>query len=253
MPIDSTTRFSNRVDNYIKYRPRYPDAIIAFLREEAGLRSTHTIVDIGSGTGILSELFLRNGNEVIGVEPNDEMRAAGDTLLALDANFRSVDGTAEATTLPAACADFVTAGQAFHWFDAAQARTEFMRILKPGGAAVLVWNSRKLGNPFMEAYEEMMRRFADDYQGVSERNSNDEALAHFYEPTPLQVETFANEQVFDFAGLRGRALSSSYAPMVGHPQHELFMQALENLFDRYQTKGKVKLLYMTRVYWGKLP
>src|SRR5689334_15561560 len=131
--VDPTLRFSNRVDNYSKYRPTYPSAVLDLLAAECGLTSNALIADIGSGTGLLAELFLTNGNRVVGVEPNREMRAAGERLLANAPGFTSVDGTAEATTLAAGSVDFVTAGQAFHWFDRALARVEFARILKPEG------------------------------------------------------------------------------------------------------------------------
>src|SRR5262249_44040345 len=140
---DPTRRFSSRVENYVRFRPGYPKEIITMLKSECGLNSQSVIVDIGSGTGKLTELFLENGNPVFGVEPNQDMREAGERLLKSFPNFKSVGATAEETTLPNACAEFIVAGQAFHWFDRARCRKEFGRILRPGGWAVLVWNDRK--------------------------------------------------------------------------------------------------------------
>jgi ubiquinone/menaquinone biosynthesis C-methylase UbiE len=131
--IDSTKRFSSRVENYIKYRPGYPPAMLDLLKEKCGLTGGSMVADIGSGTGILTELFLRNGNQVIGVEPNREMREAAERLLGKDPKFTSVSGTAESTTLKDQSVDFIAASQAFHWFDREQARREFLRVLKPGG------------------------------------------------------------------------------------------------------------------------
>src|SRR3954447_4559397 len=129
MNADPTRRFSNRVEDYIKYRPNYPRALVRLLEAECGMTGASVIADVGSGTGILSELFLKNGNRVYGVEPNREMREAGERLLASYTNFVSVDGRAEATTLDDASVDFVTAGQAFHWFDPPRTRREFVRVL----------------------------------------------------------------------------------------------------------------------------
>src|SRR5207248_11421403 len=140
MSADPTRRFSSRVADYIKYRPRYPQSVVELLRDECGLRHAAVVADVGSGTGILSELFLRNGNRVYGVEPNQEMREAGGRLLAAYDNFVSVEGRAEATTLDDRSVDFVTSGQALHWFERDAARREFVRILRPGGWVVAVWN-----------------------------------------------------------------------------------------------------------------
>ncbi len=232
--MDSTKRFSDRVTNYIQYRPRYPQAIIDFLRAEVGLTTTDTIADIGSGTGFLSKLFVENGNPVIGVEPNAEMRAAGDELLADFANFQSVDGTAEATTLPDASVDYITAGQAFHWFDAAKTRPEFARILKPGGQVLLIWNFRQRDVAFMRDYDAVLQQFADDYGKVMAYNSDEETIGRFFGQPAAEMKEFDYAQTFDFAGLKGRALSSSYSPAPEHPQHATFIGELHKLFEKYQ-------------------
>src|SRR5258705_12626233 len=97
--LSPTQRFSSRVDNYVRFRPGYPDELIDSLRTENGLTEQAVIADVGSGTGKLTELFLRHGNSVFAVEPNQEMREAGERLLAHFPGFTSIHGTAEATTL----------------------------------------------------------------------------------------------------------------------------------------------------------
>ena len=161
--INPTLRFTGRVENYVKYRPGYPAGIIETFVKECGLTAGSVVADIGSGTGILSEVFLKNGNRVFGVEPNHEMREAGSRLLGKYAGFMSVDGAAEATTLEDCSVDFVTAGQAFHWFDRQRARKEFVRILKPNGWVTLIWNERLTDtSPFLRAYEDLLRRYGID-------------------------------------------------------------------------------------------
>jgi SAM-dependent methyltransferase len=253
MTTDPTGRFSTRVADYVKYRPGYPGNVLRLLEEECGLDSTSVVADVGSGTGILSELFLKNGNRVYGVEPNREMREAGQKLLASYTNFGSVDGRAEATTLDDASVDFVTAGQAFHWFDPASARVEFMRVLRPGGWVVLVWNDRRTGGtPFLEDYERLLVGYGTDYKAVSGKYAEASMLAALYGPGAMLTKTFDNEQVFDLEGLRGRLTSSSFAPEAGHPDFDPMMRELEALFRRHRRDGRVSVAYDTKVFYGRL-
>ena len=251
---DSTRRFSSRVENYIKYRPDYPPAVIDLLEAECGLTSSSVVADVGSGTGILAELFLRHDNRVYGVEPNREMREAGERLLRNYPNFVSIAGTAEATTLDEQSVDFVTAGQAFHWFDRARARREFARILRPNGWVVLIWNDRQSSTtPFLAAYERLLRTYGTDYAVVNHTNVDAEVLRAFFGPGGYVLKTFENRQIFDFEGLKGRLLSSSYAPEAGHPQHASMLEELRSIFDAYQVNGTVAFEYDTKVYYGHLP
>jgi SAM-dependent methyltransferase len=249
---DSIRRFDDRVANYIAYRPRYPAAVTDFLQTELGLSATSDVADVGSGTGILSELLLQTGCTVYGVEPNAAMRAAAEQLLPAYPNFKSITGTAEATTLADASVDFVTAGQAFHWFDADGARREFKRILKPGGPIVLVWNMRRTDStPFLRDYENLLREFGTDYAQVNCEQLPEERIASFF-GGDYALRSFDNFQVFDYAGVRGRLLSSSYVPLAGQPTYEPMLAALQRLFDSHQREGRVTIEYDTKLYYGRL-
>lgn len=253
MTNDPTERFSTRVADYVKYRPGYPAAVLRLLEAECGLSPSSVVADVGSGTGILSELFLKNGNRVYGIEPNREMRAAGERLLSSYPNFVSVDGRAEATTLDDASVDFVTAGQAFHWFDPPRARVEFKRVLRGGGWVVLIWNDRRTtGTPFLEDYERLLLEYGTDYKGVSERYAEESMLAALYGPSEMLTKSFDNEQVFDFEGLRGRHMSSSFVPQPGHPDFEPMMRELDSLFRRHARDGRVLITYDTKLFYGRL-
>jgi ubiquinone/menaquinone biosynthesis C-methylase UbiE len=169
---DAKQRFSNRAADYVRYRPGYPAEVLPLLRSECGLKSGHVIADIGSGTGFLSELFLKNGNRVYGVEPNEAMRQAGEEYLAAYDGFVSINASAEATTLGNASVDFVTAGQAFHWFEPSAARREFIRILKPLGWIVVLWNDRQMDTPFASAYENLLvKSFANFFAPIISRGT----------------------------------------------------------------------------------
>ncbi len=249
---DALSRFSSRVDNYIRFRPGYPPQAVQVLHDECGLTPQHVIADIASGTGIWTRMLLENGNSVFGVEPNADMRQAGERLLAGFPKFTSVTGTAEATALPDHSLDFVTAAQAGHWFDRVRARQEFLRILKPGGWLVLLWNERLTDStPFLRDYEDLLLNFATDYEEVRHERTTD-TVNEFYDPAPFQERQFAMRQEFDYAGIEGRLLSSSYAPGPGHPKHEPMLRALRKIFDEHAQAGRATFDYKTRVYFGKL-
>jgi len=253
MNADPTRRFSNRVEDYVKYRPDYPRALVTLLEDECGLTRESVMADVGSGTGILSELFLREGVRVYGVEPNREMREAGERLLAAYENFVSVDGRAEETTLADSSADFVTAGQAFHWFDPASARREFKRILRGGGWAVLVWNDRRTGGtPLLAEYERLLLEYGTDYKEVSSKWAAEENIKTLFGDGEVRTKTFDNEQVLNFDALKGRLASASYAPVPGHPNHEPLTRGLAALFERHQRDGRVVVEYDTKVFYGRL-
>jgi ubiquinone/menaquinone biosynthesis C-methylase UbiE len=244
------TRFSNRSDNYAKFRPAYPAEVIEILKHDCGLSDTSVIADVGSGTGILSELFLQNGNSVVAVEPNDAMRQVAERLLERYATFRSINATAEATTLASESVDFVTAAQAFHWFDRARARTEFARILKPEGWVVLIWNERRLDSTaFLRAYENLLLRYGTDYEKVRHEKITGE-IAEFFSPESFELRTLENAQHFDFESLKGRLLSASYTPDQNHPNFAPMLEELENTFDANQRDGIVSFEYDTKVYYG---
>jgi SAM-dependent methyltransferase len=252
MSVPSTSRFSNRVADYAKYRPGYPAEMFELLKRECGLFRHTYIADVGSGTGILARYFLEESNIVLGIEPNVEMRAYAERDLAQFKKFTSVDATAEATTLPDTCVDMVTAAQAAHWFDFAKARAEFVRILKPGGWVVLIWNEREVDStPFLREYEKLLLEFGTDYANVRHERTTDD-IARFFAPSEFRSAVFANRQLFDFAGLRGRLMSSSYAPTAESVNHSSMMAELKRMFDAHQVDGKVSFDYQTRVYFSQM-
>lgn len=251
-PSDPTARFSDRVADYIRYRPGYPEVLVDILTRETGLTPDSVIADIGSGTGISTRLLLRSGCAVVALEPNAEMRQAAEQLLGHHPNFRSADGRAERSGLPDSSIDLITAAQAFHWFDRGEARREFKRILRPGGQVALFWNTRRTeATPFLRAYEELLCEFATDYAAVDHRHVNHAALAEFY-GGPFRTHVLPNRQEFDYPGLEGRLLSSSYAPAAGHPAHKPMLETLRRLFDAHADQGRVTFLYDVELYIGPM-
>jgi SAM-dependent methyltransferase len=249
---DPTRRFSDRVDDYVKYRPGYPQQIVELMRHTMALTPDSVVADVGSGTGKSAQLFLDAPCTVFAIEPNAPMRQAAEQLLGGRSGFTSINARAEATTLPDHSVDFVAAGQAFHWFDPVPTRREFVRILKSGGHAVIFWNTRKLAtSPFSEAYETMLLANCPDYAAVRHDRNEGRMAVDFFAPLPCSRAAFDFRQDFDLESLRGRVLSSSYVPKTG-PAHDHIMAQLPAIFDLHHHNGHVAFEYETEVYYGRL-
>ncbi|WP_433925733.1 class I SAM-dependent methyltransferase [Stenotrophomonas nematodicola] len=251
---DSTERFSNRVADYVRYRPDYPPALLDWLHQDIGVSPDTLVADIGAGTGISTRLFLAAGHPVIAVEPNAAMRAAAEQWLSRDyLRLKVVDGTAEATTLARDSVGLVAAAQAFHWFDTDAVRQEWARILHPGGLALVFWNSRLLdSSPFLIGYEQLLLEFGTDYTAVAERYQDDDTMRAWFGDGLRGMARLPNAQWLDLDGLRGRLLSSSYAPPAGDPRHAPMLDALQRLFDAHAVNGRVAFEYQTRAFIGTL-
>ena len=252
METDGTRRFSSRVADYIRYRPSYPGEAIGLLERECGLAPGAAVADIGSGTGLLAGLFLQLGCEVFGVEPNGDMRRAGERILSTEWRFHSINGRAEQTGLPDASVDLVAAGQSFHWFDREAAKVEFRRIARPPGWVALLWNERLVEGRFLEEYEALLHRYCPEYASVDHRRMDADIMDAFFGPRNWRLATFPNDQRFDLEGLMGRLHSSSYAPAAGSAEHEALNAEVARLFAECQQDGLVAWRHETKVYYGAL-
>jgi ubiquinone/menaquinone biosynthesis C-methylase UbiE len=249
----STERFSDRVQDYIQYRPSYPHAMVDFIESACALQPGSTVADIGAGTGIFTKLLLERGYKVFAIEPNAEMLSAAEQSLASYPGLTGLPGTGEHTGLPDQSIDCITAAQAFHWFDQSLVRQEFARILKPQGWVVLIWNDRQIDrSPFLQGYEQLLQTFAPEYKLVKARNVSESQLQAFYAPGKFQIATFDNAQRLDFEGLLGRMQSSSYVPKENQPQYPEMVNQLRSLFETHQSEGTVSIEYDTNVYYGQL-
>jgi len=247
---DPTKRFGDRAENYAKYRPGYPDKMLAHLGTL--LPPGAIVADIGSGTGILTLRLLDQGYVVYAVEPNEPMRQEADRALSGHLGFRSVNGTAEATGLEDQSIDFVTCAQAFHWFDPEKTSVEFRRILKPGGLTALIWNEREeQASDVGREYDDLLQRMVPDYKRANHRRIRSEEIGRFFTPGDVRSVTFRNHQVLDREGFRGRLLSSSYVPNVGHPGHDEIVESADRIFVKHAVGGDVRIEYETKLYLGR--
>jgi len=251
MRLDPKGRFSNRAQYYDAFRPKYPKSLLTYLQKKLLLSQLSVIADVGSGTGIFTELLLKNGNTVFAVEPNEDMRKKAEAKLSVYPNFKSVNGSAESTTLPDKSVDFVTAAQSFHWFRLPAAKVEFFRILRLNGWVVFIWNTRKTSTPFLQAYEDLVTWISGETKKrVRHEDFTGDAIADFlgkYETVKLQ-----SSQELDLEGLIGRLMSASYSPLPGDSLHPEFIRRATDLFNCYQQNGFVGLRYETEVNAGKL-
>lgn len=248
--MDSTKRFSNRVENYVSARPDYPKIILNFLKENCHLTKNSIVADIGSGTGIFTKLLLNGGNTVYGVEPNQEMRQAAEYYLASYPNFKSIDGQSDNTHLPEQSIDLITVAQAYHWFNKQPTEAEFLRILKPKSSIFLVWNLRENNTPFMKAYEQLLIDFGTDYLQVSAEKTNKQNIT--FGNHNFKTACFDNFQELSWQQLKSRLLSCSYIPTENEPNYQAMMNQLENIFNKNQRNGQIQLTYTTKCYYLNL-
>jgi ubiquinone/menaquinone biosynthesis C-methylase UbiE len=252
---DTYSQYSQTVEFYRRYRPRYPQTLITWLAGECGLAPDQVIADIGSGTGQMTELFLQHGHPVYAIEPNMDMRLAAETDLCAYPLLTSIAATAEATTLPDHSVDLITVGNAFHWFNHTQARAEFLRILRPSGWVMLAWNlERNTGSPFAIAFERWWQQHIDPvarFTRLSERKLPN-YIAQFFGEGRFKQTSLDNYQVCDFDALLGVALSTLKAPQAHDPRYLPMRDDLQAIFSQHQSGGTVTLEYDAALIYGQL-
>lgn len=240
------SRFSNRAENYMRYRPPYPPEIVPFLEKTMGLRGGHNIADIGSGTGLFAELFLRRGYSVTCIEPDEAMRSTAEKRLSTYTGYRSIQSRSEQTWLANKSVDLITVAHALSWMELELSKKEFDRILKPGGKIVVAGNFRRTHTPFLAAYDGLKKTFREEQPNPSEP----EELVHaFFTPKVVNTHSFQHTSWHDFDSLKGLLLSSPGIPLPGSPLYETLISGLVQLFVAFNQNGFVHMEYDTRIYW----
>lgn len=249
--INPTGRFTNRVENYARYRPSYPHEITELMRDEMNLNENSVVADVGSGTGIFTRLLLEANCSVYGIEPNQAMRQAGDAFLEDFPKFKSIEGTAEKTGLPGQSVTHITSAQAFHWFDVSSTKQEFSRILRFPSFIVLIWNERQLdADTFSSDYGRFLVEYGNDYEKIRKSHAHEKTIRKFFNDD-FTVKSYSNVQTLDYEGLKGRTLSSSYMPTEQDHKFPAMIAALEGLFAKHSDAGAVKIYYDTKVFYRK--
>lgn len=247
----TTERFSDKVQDYIQYRPSYPVKMIEYVCNELNLNNTSYVADIGSGTGILTKLLVDKCKMIFGVEPNTNMREASVRQLSKYDNFIPVNGTSENTTLNDNSIDFITVAQAFHWFNIEATMLEFQRIIRKNGLMILIWNNRINNTDFLKVYEQLLRQYATDYNEVNHKNISEDTIKKLYKINYNKL-TYENYQEFDFSGVIGRLSSCSYTPKKNTKEYRIIYDELESAFNHYSVDNKIKFNYETEMYIGEI-
>jgi SAM-dependent methyltransferase len=247
-------RFTNRVESYLKYRPGYPAEIYQVLLEEGIIKQSNHVADMGCGTGLSAELFLQNGHRVYGVEPDAAMLDGAKNYLSSYPYFVPVNASAHNCSLKNRSIDLIICGQSFHWFDREKTAAEFRRILQSDGHLLIMWNELNTSaSDFMKVFVDFIEMFAVDYREVRSKIINAvEGLDGFFGHQSYQSKFFLNQQHLDLNGLNGRVLSMSFMPDQANKDHDFMMYCLRKIFQRYQETGKVKIEYLTKIYYGQL-
>jgi ubiquinone/menaquinone biosynthesis C-methylase UbiE len=250
--MSQAERFTGRVENYERYRLRYPAAVLETLVARCGLRREYLVADVGAGTGMLTELFLEYGNAVVAIEPNDEMRGVCERLASLWPGLTVKKATAEATGLKEASVDFVAVGRAFHWFDHEKTAKEFRRILRPEGWVALVNNGRARDeSPQSVAYEAVLREHGTDYAANHERYEVAPKVEAFFAGGESFREETRGEQRLTLEELVGQTQSLSVAPPPGDAKYEGMQDGLREFFAKWQVDGVVVMKTVCKMACGR--
>lgn len=248
--MDNTKKFSGRAQDYTRGRPGYPKALFDRLYTDYGFSDNSCIADIGSGTGRFSKYLLDKGCTVYCVEPNEDMRRVAENELGDYNNFISVNGTSDITTLQNKSVDFITAAQAFHWFDAKKFKKECQRILRHDGKIVLIWNTRDMCSLFNIKSYDIYKKYCPAFKGYhGGMKDDDERILKFFNNNCDKI-IVENPLVFTKEKFIKRSLSASYSLKKGDENFNDYIRALENLFDEYSENGIVIMENNTTAYIG---
>jgi SAM-dependent methyltransferase len=247
--LNPTERFNNRVENYLKFRPHYPEELFSFLETQLKLDSRMKLADIGSGTGLFAEPLLKKGYAIYCIEPNDEMRSAAEKHLSIYPGFISIDNRAEHTGLEPNSIDCIIVAQAFHWMNPIETKQEFSKILKDNGKIIICWILAMEDTEFLEKYEGIRKTFGIEYTAT--KRADESVLREFYSPQNMNSKIFYHKIKMDFEKLKGHLLSASFIPQRGHGSFNVMIDSLQELFDKYNENGFIEMKYQTIVFWNE--
>lgn len=250
----NTDIFTGKANNYAKYRPTYSREFIEYLYSDVGFKKESVIADIGSGTGILSELLLERSETVYCIEPNDDMMSIAKNVLENYKGFKPINAPAENTTLVNNSIDFITVAQAFHWFDTDQFKHECIKILKERGKVILIWNRMDMQTDIVLENEKINRELGSNFKGFHNGINPDDnrALGTFFKNGKYERRQFDNDLIFAMDNFIGRNISSSHAPKEGDENYNSYISALKSLFDAYSVDDLLCIKNYTICYIGEV-
>ena len=250
--MDLTKKFDGRAKVYTKGRPGYAEELIDSLYINYGMSESSIVADIGSGTGKFAEHLLKKGSQVYCVEPNDDMRCVAESELCSYSNFHSVRGDAENTTLGTEMVDFITAAQAFHWFDVTRFKRESLRIIKKGGKAFLIWNVRDNSDLVNQEMYRIYSQRCPSFKGFSGGIEKDDPRIIEFFGGQYEYISFNNPLYFDREKFIARSLSGSYSLKDGDRGYAEYMADIISVFDKYSDNGIVSMANQSVAYIGTI-
>ncbi len=234
--------FGSVAAGYAAQRPGYPaDAVAHVLGRRGGPRR---VLDVGAGTGLLTEVVLAAGHEVVAVDPSPEMLAQLATRLP---GVPALVGAAEELPVADAAFDAVVAGQAAHWFDVLPAAREFRRLLRPGGVLGLVWNTRDESVPWVAALGELL---AGEARGHEADTAVVDSFATALRADVAVAESGIVQRLSPEDVVRGVA-TRSYVAVMDEPTRRAFLDGVRDLLAGHpDTRGRdvLDLPYRTTAY-----
>lgn len=248
--MDNTHRFDGKGILYAKARPKYAAALFDYFKNALHIPAGSIIADVGSGTGIFTEQLLQRGYRVFAVEPNGDMRKQAEARLSRNENFHSIDGSDAAMMLHDHSVGYITAAQAFHWFDAEAFRRESRRVLTPGGKVILVYNSRDESAACTKALAALRLKFNPEFHGFSNGIGDTQCRAFFTKG--CEVFRADNTQLYDRQGYLDRVLSSSYSLKESDDRYAEYRKEINAIFDRNSVNGRIAVPTETVAYIGEV-
>ncbi|WP_344218122.1 class I SAM-dependent methyltransferase [Kribbella sancticallisti] len=220
-------------------RPTFPADALTWILGPGRLQ----ILDLGAGTGKLTQVAAALGHDVVAVDPSEEMLAVCRKLPGVD----TMVGAAESIPLAHASVDAVIVGQAFHWFDHARALPEIARVLRPHGVLGLLWNNYDTVVPWVRRLHRAM--IGEDFLA-----GNDE-----FDPMPtlLQSDLFSMVETarfrhwhdLDRSGLRQLAMSHSRVAVLTESRRESVLDQIDAIYDgTARPPEPLRMPYFTNCY-----
>ena len=252
MDTSFANAYMNKSEIYERARPQYPEEAITFICQQLDLSQRLPVVDVGSGTGILTRQLADSGLTMIGIEPNSQMITQAQAF-ASPLNINYFSGSAEQLGLASASVAALICGQSFHWFEPQKALTEFRRVLAINNPVVLIWNIRSPDyNEFHLAYEQLLGELFEKYAQTLLIDDELEKRIECFFSRVFEERAFHNSQQLDVSDFLARTLSCSYAAQSKTPEYLRANRVLQEFHQNYQHQGKITLNYTTRVVYGHI-
>jgi ubiquinone/menaquinone biosynthesis C-methylase UbiE len=244
--------YVNKSEMYDSARPLYPQEAVLFIRKHLDLSLGLPVLDVGSGTGILTRQLAATGMPMLGIEPDAQMLAKARTYTGQPkANYHCA--SAEQLGVASHSVAALVCGQSFHWFQPDKTLAEFRRVLATDNPVFLIWNIRSRDcDEFHCAYEQLQNDAFERYAETLRIDGALESSIQQFFAGRFEERPFQHSQRLSVTGLMERTMSCSYASQPGTHEYRMASKALNALHREHQQNGLISLSYETRVVYGRI-